>query len=548
MSTTEKAQEIQAEEPQGSSTAAELKRSITIDTLHNDEAVKVLANYTGPETWDQKEEKRLVKHIDRRLLPILCTTYGIALFGLRDDLALEIGNRYSFSAAIFYLGFIAGAYPAVLMAQRFPIERVAAGIVCVWGVCLMCSAACHNYQSFYAQRFFLGFLESGISPMCMLVVGQFYKKDEQALRMGAWYCCTGYVSIVAPLINYGLGHIHGAYSPWRYMYLVAGAITIIWSAVILFFMPPDPIRARCLNERERYIAVARLRVNNSGVRNTHFKKEQVFELLVDVKFWVVFAMAFLIMIANGPVSSFTPIIIAGFGYNTLNSLLLVMPAGAIIGSIELGAAYAAYKIPKARAYIVFVCQLSTILASLLLWLLPRDARGGLLYGVFTLASFGGGYAVLMGMQIANTAGYTKRSVSSSGMFVGYCLGNFVGPLLFKRKDAPSYGPGFLGVVVTSAAAAALALVYRLLCVYENKKRDKAGTLEAFEHAYEDDLTDIKVNPITYPHPSSAAALSNQPQLPVFHTGILLPLALSFPYRTIACQGTSPDADMSTISA
>jgi hypothetical protein len=77
MSTTEKAQEIQAEEPQSSSTAAELKRSITIDTLHNDEAVKVLANYTGPETWDQKEEKRLVKHIDRRLLPILCTTYGI---------------------------------------------------------------------------------------------------------------------------------------------------------------------------------------------------------------------------------------------------------------------------------------------------------------------------------------------------------------------------------------------------------------------------------------------------------------------------------------
>lgn len=118
---------------------------------------------------------------------------------------------------------------------------------------------------------------------------------------------------------------------------MGGAITIIWSVVILFFMPPDPIRARCLNERERYIAVARLRVNNSGVRNTHFKKEQVFELLVDVKFWVMFAMTFLMMIANGPVSTFTPIIIAGFGYNTLNSLLLVMPAGAIIGSVGTSA-------------------------------------------------------------------------------------------------------------------------------------------------------------------------------------------------------------------
>ena len=84
------------------------------------------------------------------------------------------------------------------------------------------------------------------------------------------------------------------------MYLVAGAITILWSVVILFFMPPDPIRMRGLTDRERYIAVARMRVNNAGVRNTHFKKEQAFEVLIDIRFWIVFAMAFMIMIANGP--------------------------------------------------------------------------------------------------------------------------------------------------------------------------------------------------------------------------------------------------------
>jgi MFS family permease len=107
-----------------------------------------------------------------------------ALFGLREDLELDVSNRYSFSSAIFYLGFIVGAYPAILMAQRYPIERVASGIVFIWGVCLMCTAACHNWQSLFAQRFFLGFLESGISPMFMIVVGGWYKKNEQALRMG----------------------------------------------------------------------------------------------------------------------------------------------------------------------------------------------------------------------------------------------------------------------------------------------------------------------------------------------------------------------------
>lgn len=117
----------------------------------------------------------------------------------------------------------------------------------------------------------------------------------------------------------------------------------------------------------------------------------------------------------------------------------------------------------------------------------------------------------MGLSIANTAGYTKRSVSSSGIFVGYCLGrlansetniyplrrqrsgltrlgNVVGPLIFKQQDAPEYDPGLIGTVVTAIAAALLVLVYRLVCIWHHKRRDRKGT-ENFEHAYEDGHTD-----------------------------------------------------------
>lgn len=68
----------------------------------------------------------------------------------------------------------------------------------------------------------------------------------------------------------------------------------------------------------------------------------------------------------------------------------------------------------------------------------------------------------------------------------------MGPLLFKPQDAPGYAPGFMAVVITSAVTAGLALFYRFLCVWDNKRRDKAGVMEDFEHAYEDDLTDKKV--------------------------------------------------------
>lgn len=73
------------------------------------------------------------------------------------------------------------------------------------------------------------------------------------------------------------------------------------------------------------------------------------------------------------------------------------------------------------------------------------------------------------------------------------LGNFVGPLLFKIEDAPTYGPGFVAVLGTAAVATVLPLAYRFISMWENKQRDKAGIVEGFDHAYEDDQTDVNVS-------------------------------------------------------
>ena len=59
----------------------------------------------------------------------------------------------------------------------------------------------------------------------------------------------------------------------------------------------------------------------------------------------------------------------------------------------------------------------------------------------------------------------KRSVTSSGIYVGYCLGNFVGPLLFKEEDAPDYTPGFIAAFITALVAGVLILVMPRLLNY-----------------------------------------------------------------------------------
>lgn len=273
------------------------------------------------------------------------------------------------------------------------------------------------------------------------------------------------------------------------MYLFAGGITTLWSVVVLFFLPPDPIRATGFTDRQRYIAAARLKVNNAGVRNVHFKASHVYDALTDIRFLILFCTTFLMFFANGPNSTFSAIIVNSFGFSTLNSLLLVTPAGFLSGTLELGVCYLAYRYKNIRIYLFGICVCLTIASCLLLWKLPRSATTGLLVAITFLPSFGGGYAILMGLQIANTAGYTKRSVTSAGLFMAWCLGNFTGPLLFRKSDAPVYGHGFSVVVAGACAAVILAMIYRIVCSLENKRRDKSGTLEDYENAYNDDLTD-----------------------------------------------------------
>ena len=61
------------------------------------------------------------------------------------------------SSAILYIGFLVGSYPCSLLAQIFPVDRTAGGLLFLWGACLTSTVVCANFQGLFAQRFFLEF-------------------------------------------------------------------------------------------------------------------------------------------------------------------------------------------------------------------------------------------------------------------------------------------------------------------------------------------------------------------------------------------------------
>lgn len=53
--------------------------------------------------------------------------------------------------------------------------------------------------------------------------------------------------------------------------------------------------------------------------------------------------------------------------------------------------------------------------------------------------------------------------------------------------------GFIFGLIRCRPRGVTVLIYRLVCVSENRKRDQSGTVEGYENTYLDDLTGITVS-------------------------------------------------------
>jgi ACS family allantoate permease-like MFS transporter len=71
---------------------------------------------------------------------------------------------------------------------------------------------------------------------------------------------------------------------------------------------------------------------------------------------------------------------------------------------------------------------------------------------------------------SNITGRTKRVVTSSWVFIGYCVGNICGSQIFKTSEAPTYRSGTIGCAVCFGIEFFVILTWRMLLVRRNKKR------------------------------------------------------------------------------
>jgi len=360
----------------------------------------------------------------------------------------------------------------------------------------MLTAAATNWQGLYAQRFFLGFVESIIPTGFMCIITSFYTQKEQSLRQSWWFSATGLFTIIGGALNYGFGQISGgALKRWQYIYLLSGSLTFLFG-LCCFAIPNSPVSAWFLKPEERVVATERLRYGQTGVRCTKFKWSQILESVLDIKVWLVALMMASAYTVNGAVSGFGPLIVSTFGYSTLDSILFQFPLGGICFIFILLTGYLSSRIPNIHIILLVLCCFPVITGCALIWRSSwHHHAASPVVGYSIIGFFGPVVSLIITIGMTNVAGQTKKCFMAATIFVAYCVGNIVGPQLIKSQTKSRHYPElWLGLIICYCITITSAVTLYFVLLRENRKRGKreSNEVESDKLAFQD-LTD-KENP------------------------------------------------------
>ncbi|KJK74749.1 hypothetical protein H634G_10061 [Metarhizium anisopliae BRIP 53293] len=463
-----------------------------VQVVGRDKAAQFLKQADHPVVVTPADNARVLRKIDWRILPIMLFVYCLqsldkttlsyaSVFGLIEDTNL-VGEEFSWLGSIVYLAQLVFQPLVAYSLVKFPVGKFSATMVFCWGAVLCGMTAAKDFGGLMASRLLLGAFEASVAPTFIAIVQMWYRRQEQTSRNASWYAMLGVVNMLGSLLTYGLGHIQSSLRPYQIIFLFCGCITVTFSIVMFLFMPDSPMQAKFLSREDKFIAIERLRMNQMGIGSGVWKWDHVKECLLDPKTWLWFLLMLIISIPSGGISTFGPLIIQSFGFDKFTTILFNIPFGAVQMIATLGGAWLADRIKMKSPVLLLLC-LPPIAGCAILLAVGRakSDRAVLLAGYYIISFYPGISPLIYSWSGQNTAGDTKRKVTTAMLFIGASAGNVIGPQLFKPSEKPRYDRGLrtnLALFVVLAVLIVLGMVLiRILNARQAAKRRELGKSE-----------------------------------------------------------------------
>ncbi|GFF54656.1 uncharacterized transporter C1002.16c [Aspergillus udagawae] len=440
-----------------------------------------------------EQEKRVLRKMDLRLIPMLSVLYLLAFLdrgnignakieGLVEDLGLT-SQEYSWCLTVFFFTYCAFEMPSNLLLKKLRPSRWLPFLMIAWGIVMTLMGVVHNYAGLLSARIFLGVAEAGLYPGTAYYITMWYPREKAQFRQALFFSSASIAGAFSGLLAYAISKMDGVggYAGWRWIFILEGLLTVAVALVAPFAIHDFPETATFLTEEERRWVIHKLR-SQSGRDTTQdgavheesrFRVRYVIDALTDWQIYVALFMYWGITTPLYGISYFLPSIIKDLGYKSSTAQLLTVPIYIAAAIVAVVAAWLSDRRKQRSPFILFFMSLIAIGFIIVIASTGRGVPGVVYFGVFVAVigiypAFPGNVTWLS----VNLAGDYKRA---AGMAIHIGLGNMAGAMasnFYRARDAPRYILGHaleLGFAVVGIIAV---VILRLSYQRINKKRDQ----------------------------------------------------------------------------
>ncbi|KAJ5551449.1 Major facilitator superfamily domain general substrate transporter [Penicillium sp. DV-2018c] len=440
------------------------------------------------EEFTPLEQKKIIRRIDLRLVSMTGLAYCISLMdrtnlsmaavaGLKEELRLDIGDRYSIVVLMFFVPYILFQPPMTVIIRKLGPTYFLSAIIVSWAAIMIGMGFSKDWGQLTVMRVLLGILEAGYFPGCVYLLSCWYTRYDVQKRFSVFYLIGCVASALAGILAFGLMQLNGkqGLTGWRWIFILEGVITGVVGLLCFVFLVDFPDKAhkswRFLNQRECAWVIRRINADRNDGDSEPFVLKKFLRPALDIKIWGFAMIFFCLTTVTYAIAYFLPIILRlGMGYSVGESQCLIAPPFGFAGIVMFGTAWVADKYHMRAPILIF----NALLAIIGLPMMGFATNSAVRYvGVFlTVAGANANIPACMAYQANNVRGQWTRAFSSATLVGFGGLGGIASSLVFREQDAPGYRPGMYAAIACNLLIIVIVCMMSLWFRVCNKQADQ----------------------------------------------------------------------------
>ncbi|KAI4233005.1 MAG: hypothetical protein L6R40_007211 [Gallowayella cf. fulva] len=307
--------------------------------------------------YSYKEQRAIIHRIDRRLVVTLGLIYcmsqidrgnlgNASIAGMTDELALNVGYRYSIIVLVFFPTYVIFQPPSTVLTRKLGPRIFLASITLLWGATEMGFGFVNKWTDMLGLRVVLGILEAGLYPSAVYLLATWYSRYDVGKRYFGFYVIGCIALAFGGILAYGLMQMDGlsGKTGWRWIFIMEGVITCAASFLAYLFLVDFPEKAdqswRFLNTEERDFIIRRINKDRDDATVEPFSIRRFLRPALEFQIWIFALISFFIITVASSISIFLPIILNdNMGFSVGASQCLIAPPYALAALLMALSAY-----------------------------------------------------------------------------------------------------------------------------------------------------------------------------------------------------------------